>query len=189
MGSTGNHDRNRKYTHEDRLNIGREISDRTISKYGDSVAAVFICGSTAKKLDRPYSDVELIAVLRDGVDVPAKYYLYRGLVVEVDYPQESTILKAARKFTNKWPIEADQYRNRIVPFERDRWTEKLRGAVAENEKVDSREAVRVAAVELTEDLSTLMNAHLTADNVGIRLRGVLSQRRQPSSCFSLIDSM
>ncbi len=161
----------RKYAHEDRVKIARQISDQIVSKFRDSVLAVFICGSTAKNLDRPYSDLELIAVVRDDLEIPIKYYLYRGIVVEVDYYQESNILKAAHKFIKAWPMEADQYRNRIVLFERDGWTEKLSEAVAENEKVDSSEAVRFAAVELTEDLSTLLNAHLTGDSIGIRLRG------------------
>ncbi len=161
----------RKYTHEDRLEIARKISDLIVSKFRDAVLAVFICGSTAKNLDRPYSDLELIAVVRDGVEIPAKSYLYHGIIVEVDYPQESRILEAARKFTRNWPMEADQYRNRIVLFDRDKWTEKLTQAVAENEKVDSSEAVRFAAVQLSEDLSALLNAHLAGDGIGIRLRG------------------
>jgi len=65
----------RKLTHKDRLNIGRQISKRVLDKYGDDVLAVFICGSTSKGLDRPYSDLEMITVVRDGVDIPMKYYV------------------------------------------------------------------------------------------------------------------
>ena len=161
----------RKYTHEDRLNIGRQISDQILSKYKDAVLAVFISGSTAKSLDRPYSDLELIAVVRDGVEIPTKYYLYRGIVIEVDYTQESNMLKAARRVNKNWPIEADQYRNRIVLFEHAHWTRKLDQAVEESDRADSSEALRVAAVELTEDLSVLLNAHLAGDTMGVMNRG------------------
>ncbi len=161
----------RKYTHEDRLKVGGEICDLIISKYGDAVLAVFISGSTAKKLDRLYSDLELIAVVKDGVDIPAKYYLYRGIVVEVDYAQESDVLKRASTVTRSWPIEADQYRNRIVLFQRDHWIEKLQKAVEDGDRADTREALRFAAVELTEDMETLLNAHLAGDALGVTLRG------------------
>lgn len=161
----------RRFTHEDRLSIGREISKRVLAKYGDDVLATFICGSTAKHLDRPYSDLEMIAVVRDGIKLLEKYYVHRGLVVEVDYPQESSFLQAARALTKNWPIEADQYRNRIVLFEREGWTSRLDQAVAENERADASEALRVAAVELTEDLCVLLNARITNDVVGIRSRG------------------
>jgi kanamycin nucleotidyltransferase len=161
----------RRFTHEERLSIGQQISGRVLDKYGDSVLVVYICGSTAKNLDRPYSDLEMIVVVRDGVTIPTKYYVHRGLVVEVDYPQESNFLKAARHLTRNWPMEADQYRNRIIPFERKGWTARLDQALAENEKEDVSEALRFAAVELTEDLSVLLNARITGDAVQTRIRG------------------
>ena len=161
----------RKFTHEDRLSIGQQISKRVLDKYGDDVLAVFIFGSTAKHLDRPYSDLEVIAVVRDAITIPDRYYVYQGLVVEVSYPQESNFLSAARGLTTKWPLKADKYRNRIVLFEREAWTTRLDQAVAENERADMSEALRVAAVELTEDLCVLRNARLTNDAVGIRSRG------------------
>lgn len=161
----------RRFTHEERLSIGQQISARVLDKYGDSVLVVYICGSTAKNLDRPYSDLEMIVVVRDGATIPSKYYVHRGLVVEVDYRQESDLLKAARVLTKNWPMEADQYRNRIVLFEREEWTTRLDQAVAENERADASEALRVAAVELTEDLCVLLNARITGDVVGIRSRG------------------
>ncbi len=161
----------RKFAHEDRLDIGQQISKRVLDKYGDAVLAVFICGSTAKGLDRPYSDLEMIAVVHDGMNIPEKYYVYRGLVIGIDYPQESNFLKAACRLTKNWPLEADQYRSRIILFERGGWMEKLNQAVADNEKADASDALRVAAVELTEDLCVLLNARLTGDIVGMRSRG------------------
>ena len=90
-------DRLRKFTHEERVEIAQRISSLLLDKYKDSVLAVFIYASTAKKLDRPYSDLEVAAVMRDGVDIPPKYYMHKGLVIEIDYPQESNFLKGARK--------------------------------------------------------------------------------------------
>lgn len=161
----------RRFTHEERLSTGRQISKCVLDKYGDNVLAVFVSGSTAKQLDRPYSDLEMIVVVRDGATIPSKYYVHRGLVVEVDYRQESDFLTAARVLTRNWPMEADQYRNRIVLFERENWTTRLNQAVADNESADASEVLRLAAVELTEDLCVLLNARITGDVVGIRSRG------------------
>ena len=134
-----------------------------LKKYGESVLAVCVIGSVAKKLERPYSDLEMICVVRDGVEVPINYYVYRGLVVEIDYWQESSFLKMAREMPLDWPLAADQYRNRIVMFERDRWLGRLEEAVAQNDKSDMAEPLRIAAIALTEGLGSVRNAHLKAD--------------------------
>lgn len=44
----------RKFTHDDRLKIAHQIRDGVVKKYGKNVLAVFVCGSTSKKLDRPF---------------------------------------------------------------------------------------------------------------------------------------
>lgn len=161
----------RKLTHKDRLNIGQQISKRVLNKYGDAVLTVFICGSTAKQLDRPYSDLEMIVAVRDGVEIPMKYYLYNGLVVEIDYRQESNFLRAARRVTQNWPNEADQYRNRLVIFDREGWMRRLDEAVRESDGADFTEAIRWASISVTESMGVLRNAHLTGDMIGVRARG------------------
>jgi hypothetical protein len=47
----------REITHEERLRIARLISDRVVKKYGSDILADYVCGSTSKRLDRPYSDL------------------------------------------------------------------------------------------------------------------------------------
>ncbi len=161
----------RKYSHEERVRMGREICDLILKTYSDRVLAVYIYGSTAKGLDRPYSDLEIVCVVRDGVEIPTRYFVYKGIVVGIDYPQESSILRAAREVKKDWPFEADSYRNRIVLYERDWWLRLLDEAVSESERADTSEALRRAAWELVEDLSVLRNAQLSADGIGVKIRG------------------
>ncbi len=161
----------RKYSHEERVRMGRELSSLILKAHGDQVLTVYICGSTSKKLDRSYSDLEIICVVRDGVEIPAKYYVYQGIVVEVDYVQESNILKAASEVKKDWPIEADSYRNRLVLYERNGWLRLLDEAVARSDQADMNEALRIASVELVEDLSFLRNAQLTRDAVAVKIGG------------------
>jgi len=131
---------------------------------------VYICGSTAKKLDRAHSDLETMCVVKDGLGVPSKRLVYNGLLVGVDYPQDSTYLKAARKPGHDWPLGADECRNHIVLFDRDGWMRKLAEAVAENDRTDFTEAIRFAALVMTESLAAVCNADLKHDQMDLRTR-------------------
>ena len=161
----------RKFTHEGRVRIARDISDRVVEKYGDDILAVYICGSTSKKLDRPYSDLELIVVVSDTAEISMKYYLHRGLIIQIEYLNSSKILRDAEQLTDNWPWEADQYRNRIALYEREGWFGRLDEAVAKNEKRDSVEAIRKSFMMMTESMAVLRNAVLTNDKVGVLSRG------------------
>jgi len=161
----------RRYTHEQRVEIAHRISDRVLEKYGSDVLAVFVCGSTSKKLDRPYSDLEMIVVVRDGVEIPMKYYLFNGLIIQIEYLQSSRFLNAAEQFTDNWHLEADQYRNRIVLYERDQWFRELDATLEKNEKSNPTEAIRKSFMMMTESMAVLKNAQLTDDKIAILSTG------------------
>ena len=161
----------RKVSHEDRLRIAHQISDRIVAKYGNDVLAVYVCGSTSKKLDRPFSDLELIVVVRDRAEIPMKYYLNRGLIMHIQYLKSSYALDDAEQFTDNWHWVADQYRNRIILYERDGWFRRLDKAVAKSDKRDSREAIRKSFMMMTESMAVLRNDEATTDKVGVLMRG------------------
>jgi kanamycin nucleotidyltransferase len=160
----------RKVTHEERLQIAGRICPRILDAFGENVLAVFITGSTAKSLDRPYSDLEMSVVVKDGKVIPSRYYVYDGLVVNIDYPQESALLKEALEPGRDWPLGADGCRNRIMLFQRDNWTRKLDEVVAENDRTDLTEALRFAAVHMTETLAAVRNAKFKDDMMDLRTR-------------------
>jgi kanamycin nucleotidyltransferase len=160
----------RKVSHEERIELGREIASQIVGSYKDTVLAICIYGSTAKKLDRPYSDLEIFCVVTDSLEVKNKLYVHDGLLVEIDYPQESNLLKAATRVGWDWPIQADQYRNRIVLFERDNWLKKLEEAVAENNRADFTEELQRATAAMTESLAAVRNANFKGDHRDLRTR-------------------
>jgi hypothetical protein len=121
-------------------------------------------------LDRPYSDLEIFCVASDGLEVKNTRYVYDGLLVEIDYFQESNFLKEAKRVGWDWPLGADQYRNRIVLFERDNWLKKLEKAVAENDSTDIAEELRWATLTMTESLAAVRNAHIKGDLKDLRTR-------------------
>ncbi len=65
--------------------------------FKESVLAVFITGSTAKALDLPFSDLEMTTIVKGSQDLPTKFYVYDGLLIQIDYRQESEFLKSARE--------------------------------------------------------------------------------------------
>src|SRR5207302_8792085 len=79
----------------------------------------------------------------------------------------SNFLRAAERVTDNWHMEADQFRNRISLFERDKWFNSLEKAVAKNEKADTRETIRKAFLMMTESRAVLKNALITGDRIGI----------------------
>jgi len=153
------------------LRIAHQISARIVKKYGRDVMAVYVCGSTSKRLDRPYSDLEMIVAIRDRAEIPMKYYLYRGLIVHIQYLNSSNILDAAKQLTDNWHWEADQYRNRIDLYERDGWFTRLEEAVEKNDKADSAEAIRKSFMMMTESTAFMRNATLTKDKIGVLSSG------------------
>ncbi len=160
----------RKISHEHGVEIGRRISAQILETLRDRVLSVFITGSTAKALDRPYSDLEMTAIVKDNVEIPTKYYVHEGLLIQLDYRQESDFLKAAQEPGRDWPMAADESRNRLVLFERDNWTSKLVEAVKQNDATDFTEAIRFAALEMTESLAAVRNAGYKDDLVDLRTR-------------------
>src|SRR6267143_4377861 len=160
----------RRVSHEERVELGRKIASQILDTHKDAVLAICIYASTAKKLDRPYSDLEIFCVASDGLEVKNKRYVYDGLLVEIDYFQESNFLKEATRVGWDWPLGADQYRNRIVLFDRDNWLKKLEEAVAENDRADFTEELRWAILTVTESLAAVRNARIKGDLRDLRTR-------------------
>lgn len=156
-------------THEERIKIAHRLSERIVGKYGEDVLAVYVTSSTAKGWDKLHSDLELTAVLRDGVEVEAKSYIYKGILVEISYPRESELLKQAQKVTFNWPLEAHEYRSRVVLFERNGWTEKLESVVQQQEEADFKRPLHLAMTVFIEGRDKLRNAYLAGNERNIRL--------------------
>src|SRR5438552_15833976 len=147
----------RKVSHEARVELGRKIASQIINSYKDAVLAICIYGSVAKRLDRPYSDLEIFCVVTDNLELPSKFYVYDGLLVEIDYFQESKFLGEAEKKGRDWHLRADQFRNQIVLFERDNWLRKLEKVVAGNDRMDLTKELQNATIAITESHAAVPN--------------------------------
>ena len=161
----------KKHTHEERLAISRQLSKQIVDTYGDKIVAVLVTGSTAKKLDRPYSDLEMITIVRDGEEIPIAQYIHDGMSIQIDYVEESFFLKDAGRITFNWALAWDQFRNRIVLYDPTGWISKLDKVVAESETADTRKTIGQLMSALYEGLEVIKNAELEHDDIGIRTAG------------------
>jgi kanamycin nucleotidyltransferase len=53
-------------THTDRMALAERIARRLFELHGQAVLAIGVYGSTARGQDGPYSDLEMMAIVRDG---------------------------------------------------------------------------------------------------------------------------
>jgi kanamycin nucleotidyltransferase len=67
--------------HDERMNLAEFISTRMIAKYSSDIVLSGISGSTARGTDTPWSDLELLFVVRGGSKVEARHFLFRGTAV------------------------------------------------------------------------------------------------------------
>src|SRR5438445_747696 len=161
----------KKHTHAERLELSRQLSKQIVDTYGDKIMAVLVTGSTAKNLDRPYSDLEMIVIVRDGVEIPIAQYIHDGMSIQIDYIEGSNFLKDSRRITFNWPLSQDQFRNRIVLYDPTAWISKLDKVVAESETADIRKTIGELMAALYEGLEVIKNAELEHDEVGMRTAG------------------
>ena len=162
----------KRHTHEERLQLSRQLSKQILDTYGDKIVAVLVTGSTAKNLDRPYSDLEMIAIVRDGVEIPIAQYIHDGMSIQIDYVEGSSFLKDASRITFNWPLSQDQFRNRIVLYDPTAWVSKLDKVVADSEtSADTRKTIGQLMSALYEGLEVIKNAELEHDEIGIRTAG------------------
>lgn len=157
--------------HEERISIAGRLRDLILERYGDAVLAIFITSSTAKGLDQPFSDLELTAVVRDGTEIEDKSYVYRGLLVEIEYVPASRILKTAQRVTAHWPVEATVTGTGSCSSIVRAGSGHLERAVEERDAPDFASALRKALTATIESRDKLRNASLAGDVLNIRVFG------------------
>lgn len=71
----------------------------------DDVVAIGVYGSLARGDDGPFSDVELLLVLRrEPRKGESRMWLENGVLAEVDAWQRDALLRSARSVTDRWPL-------------------------------------------------------------------------------------
>lgn len=148
------------------MELAGRLRDLILERHGDTVLAVFVTSSTARGLDLEHSDLELTAVHRNGAAPPDRSYYHRGILIEISHVEESKVL--VQRMHSRWPETAGEYRDRVLLYERDKWTERLDAALNAADSADRLQAQRSALLDLLEFRDKLRNARRLGDAIFFR---------------------
>lgn len=92
------------YTHAERLARAHAIAECFCAKFGADVLAIGLYGSLARGTDGPFSDIELMCVVRgEGIDHDYEWS-QGGWKAEVNLYSPDTLLAFARELDEFWPL-------------------------------------------------------------------------------------
>jgi kanamycin nucleotidyltransferase len=157
-------------THEERIEIAREVASRILEKYGERVFAIAIYGSVAKGEDREHSDLDMWVATDEPVE-DVRFFVYKGIPVSVNWDTAEGRIKAASRVTPAWPIDADELRSYLVLFERGDFVSQLREATNNLREEEFKIATRLSMVRLQETMGKLRNAFEAGDHYRLLVNG------------------
>jgi hypothetical protein len=153
-----------KHTHEQREEIANQILPKLKDKFGDNLVAFAAQASHARGEDFGYSDLELIAFLREMPSEKkwgAMVRVYDGLLIELVWTTRETYIKEVKDITKDWFLAGS---DTLVPFMNEDFVRELSGYVPDNleEKCLGFAADRFKS-EVQESFGKVLNA-IDAEN-------------------------
>ncbi|WP_010497279.1 ANT(4')-I family aminoglycoside nucleotidyltransferase [Paenibacillus elgii] len=149
-------------TKEKRRAIAREIADRLKRVYGDNIKALGLYGSMARGTDGPFSDTEMLCVLRSGdklVDFSHEWAA-GAWKAEVNVYSEEVLLQYARTVEDTWPLSHGAFLTALPLYDPDGFFDDLKAAVHSPDEADFRENIRSILVgEMFEFAGKWRNAN------------------------------
>lgn len=94
----------KKMSREERLHIAHEIAARILEKYGSDVKAIGIYGSLARQTDGPFSDIEMLCVLRSSGEEYNHEWSAGDWKAEVNFDSEDVLLEFVATVEGDWPL-------------------------------------------------------------------------------------
>jgi predicted nucleotidyltransferase len=73
------------HSHEQRMELARQLASLILEEHDAAVAAIVIFGTTAIGLDGPYSDLDVTVVTQSDLGHHSQCYLYDRLQINLDY--------------------------------------------------------------------------------------------------------
>lgn len=145
-----------------RMALAHEIVERVLNRPGAQVLAIGLYGSTARGLDGPYSDLEIMCVL----DTAGDDYNYEWTVgpwkAEVDFYSPDVLLAQATAVDGDWPLTHGAYQHVLALYDPGDFFSQLRAAVTAPPPERFTATIRGVIVgELYEWIGKLRNARHT----------------------------
>ncbi len=146
-------------TRQDRLSLAHEITDRARIVYADRLKAAGIYGSTARGTDGPFSDLEMLCVLRTTDEDYSCEWCAGPWKAEVNFQSENLVLEAASTVEGDWSLTHGSYAVIYPTFDPGNFFLQLKQAVeAPGSELFHRAIREVIVGELYEWIGKLRNA-------------------------------
>jgi len=146
-------------SHEQRIALAKDITERILAVHGEYVLAIGIYGSTARGTDGPYSDVEMLCVLRTSGEDYTYEWTPGPWKAEVNFRSQDVELREAAKVEDDWPLTHGRYCDALPTYDPDGFFAELCSSItlqsAEAFEVSMRE---VMVGDMYELLGKLRNA-------------------------------
>jgi kanamycin nucleotidyltransferase len=99
-----------RFSNEERIMSAEKILLELKNKYKVDLLAVTVEGSTAKNLDKPYSDLEMTAIMADDFKHERWYaFIYNGLFVGIGYDRLGTVIESIKNVNYEWCVAGDRF--------------------------------------------------------------------------------
>jgi kanamycin nucleotidyltransferase len=102
-------------SHAARLALAHEIAGRAVEACGDRLLAIGVYGSLARGADGPYSDIEMMCILRSSGEDYSYEWAYDTWKAEVDFISQDVLLQQAAEVELDWPRTHGSY-TRVLPL-------------------------------------------------------------------------
>jgi kanamycin nucleotidyltransferase len=152
----------RARTREERLETAGRIFERVMQLHGDDVLAAGLYGSMARGDDGPFSDMEMMVVLkRAGVDESAEWTA-GDWKAEVNFRSRRVVLESASELEGEWAMVQGEYVNVLPLYDHTRFFSKLHKRVFAHSDDDMRDVMREVIIgDMYELVGKWRNQHAT----------------------------
>lgn len=159
----------KKYSHQDREKVIREMIPLIKMKFGEDLIALAAQASYARNEDFDYSDLELVAFVRKmpkGKKMGAMGKICNGLQVELVWMTKEAYIEHTKEVTEDWYMAGS---DRLLPIINAPFIETLNSHKTENLKERCLDHATAHWYEVRESTAKVLNAISKNNELGISL--------------------
>ncbi|MCX7846237.1 MAG: hypothetical protein N2312_06455 [Dictyoglomaceae bacterium] len=159
----------RKYTHIERENIIRELVPLIKARFGDNLIALAVSGSFARNEDYYYSDIELIAFLKEmpkDKEGNGISKIYDGLLIDLTWTTKENYIKNIKDVSEDWHLSGSDY---LYPIINEEFINELNNYKVDNLKEKCLNRAMKQWKDVQESTSKVLNSILQKNYEGIPL--------------------
>jgi hypothetical protein len=160
----------KKHTHEEREEIVKEILPKVKEMFGDNLIAFAGQASYARGDDYGYSDLELIAFLKEMPSEKkwgAMVRIWDGMLIEFVWTTRETYLREVKEVTKDWFLAGS---DTLLPLMNDEFVRELSDYVAQDlEQKCLKHAAKRLKFEVQESFGKVLNAIDVENREGLPL--------------------